>query len=260
MTKHTPSRQTAGARAWSFLSSPRGWLALLLLFHLCANIWWLWADNHAIRTDEETHMIMARDYYNALFPRVGDRGLTARLLALGRIRADVGNPVHPPLLHIAGAVLVRIIGYSVDRLAFINTLAFLAALVGVFLIARRFLDEGEAFFAALVFSFTPMVYAASRYFMTDFLSMALVVWVLYALLRCNWFADLRWSLAFGALNGLALLTRTTAVLYYLLPSVVIFGAALAHGHGRCRRMQSGIGHHRRFQAAAISFDAYYITV
>ncbi len=162
----------------SCFASPRLWLLLLMCFHLCVNIWWLQEDNHAIRTDEETHMLMARDYYKALFPQTGDRSLGARLAAVSRIRTDVGNPVHPPLLHIAGAVLARIIGYSVNRMAFVNTLAFLTAIAGVYLITRRFLEEKEAFFATLVFSLTPLIYVSSRYFMTDFLSMALVVWVM----------------------------------------------------------------------------------
>lgn len=221
-----PVFENIPARVRGFFMTPRGWLALLMCFHLCANIWWLSADNHAVTTDEETHMIMARDYYNALFPSVGPCGLGARLDALGRIKADVGNPVHPPLLHIAGAVLARVLGYGVDRMAFANTLAFLAAIVGVYLLARMFLASGEAFFAALVFSLTPMVYASSRYFMTDFLSMALVVWTMYALLKSACFSSVRWSALFGLMNGLALLTRTTAVLYYLVPGFVVLCAAV----------------------------------
>jgi len=173
-------------------------------------------------------MIMARDYYNALFPRVGDRSLAARFRAVAAIRVDVGNPLHPPLLHVAGAVLTRVIGYGVDRLAFVNTLAFLIAVLGIYLLARRFLDGPEAFFAALVFSFTPMVYAASRYFMTDFLSMALVIWAFYALVRSEGFTSLRWSVLFGALNGLALLARVTAPLYYLVPGILVFAVGVYH--------------------------------
>lgn len=208
----------------SCFASPRLWLFLLLAFHLCVNLWWLGADNHAIRTDEETHMLMARDYYKALFPQVGDRGLGARLSAVARIRTDVGNPVHPPLLHIAGAVLARILGYSVDCMAFVNTLAFLAAISGVYLLARRFLDGGEAFFAAVVFSLTPMIYASSRYFMTDFLSMMLVIWSVYALTRSDGFHNWRWSVVFGALTGLSLLARTTGVLYLFTPAAIVFTA------------------------------------
>lgn len=218
-------------------ASPRLWLFFLLCFHCCANIWWLKTDNHAIRTDEETHMIMARDYYDALFPRVGDRSLAARVRAVGAIRTDVGNPMHPPLLHILGALLARVVGYSVDVFAFVNTLAFLAALAGVYLFGRYFLEAREAFFATLVFSFTPMVYAASRYFMTDFLSMALIVWIMYTLVRCNGFTRLGWSIAFAVLNGLALLTRTTAVLYYFFPALAVFagGIWLVFRHGEERR-------------------------
>lgn len=206
----------------ALLRRPHTWLVLLMLFHLFANIWWLWMDNHAIRTDEETHMIMARDYYNALFPQVGDRSLRARIAALTQIRVSPGNPVHPPVLHIAGAVLVRIIGYSVDRLAFVNTLMFLFAILGVYLLARLLLAPGEAVFAAAVFSFTPLIYTSSRYFMTDFASMALVVWIMYAMLRSDYFHNTRWAAVFALFNGLAILTRTTAVLYYILPAVLIY--------------------------------------
>lgn len=204
----------------SWFHSPRLWLAVLFLFHLCVNTWWLWEDNHAVRTDEETHMIAARDYYTALFPTVGDRSLHARFTALARIRTDVGNPVHPPLLHIAGALLVRCIGYSVDRLAFVNTIAFLFAMLGVYLLARKLLTPQESFFATLVFSFTPLVYAASRYFMTDFLSMALVIWVTYALLRSEGFTRTGWCVVCGFLSGLALLARSTAPVYYFVPGLL----------------------------------------
>lgn len=210
-----------------FLVSIRGLLCLLLLFHLFVNIWWLWSDNHAISTDEETHMLMARDYYKALFPPVGDKGLKARLSALLRIRADIGNPVHPPLLHILGAMAARLLGYSVDHMAFVNTLVFLASIVGVFLIATGFLTKKMALFAAFVFSFTPMIYCGSRYFMTDFLSMALVIWIIYALWRSDGFQNIAWSVAFGILSGFALLARTTVVLYFFFPSLLIAAAGLS---------------------------------
>lgn len=198
-------------------TAPAAGLVLLCLFHLVFNIWWLHADNHAISTDEETHMIMARDYYNALFPTQGTASLGSRLKALKYIRADVGNPVHPPLLHLSGAVLVRILGYGIDRLAFTNTLVFMAALVGFYLLVRSFLKHGEALFATAVFSLTPMVYMASRYFMTDFLSMALVIWVVYALWKSEGYTRTGWTLLFGLFNALALLTRSVAVLYYVFP-------------------------------------------
>ncbi|NLO34306.1 MAG: hypothetical protein GX117_13305 [Candidatus Hydrogenedentes bacterium] len=202
----------------------RALLLLLLVFHFFANCWWLHVDNHAIQTDEETHMIMARDYYSALFPHEGPRGLGARLRAVAHVKTEVGNPVHPPALHVLGALFSHILGYGVDRMAFVNTLSFLAAIVGVYLIARRFLAPYHALFSAAVFSFTPMVYSASRFFMTDYLSMALIVWVFYTLLRSEGFSNRPWSLLFGVLNAAALLARITSPLYYIFPAFLIFCA------------------------------------
>lgn len=196
---------------------PLLWFLLLCAFHFSFNIWWLHADRHAISTDEETHMIMARDYYTALFLPPGNESISARFEALRHIRADVGNPVHPPLLHLAGAFLAKILGYGIDRIAFANTLAFLLSLAGFYLLMGSFLSQKNTLFAVTVFSMTPMVYMASRYFMTDFLSMALVIWVLYTLWKSDGYARIGWTVLFGICNGLALLTRTTAVLYYALP-------------------------------------------
>lgn len=208
---------------WAALA-PTAALLALMGFHLAANVWWLAADNHPVRTDEETHMLFARDYYEALFPPEGGQGLRGRFEAIARIEPDPGNPLHPPLLHVMGAVLVRVIGYSVDRLAFTNTIFFLLAILGCYKIARRFLPPGEAVFAAAVAAFTPIIFAASRYFMTDYPSMTLCVWALYALIRSRNFACTRWSMAFGALMGLGLLARTTTPLYLLAPAALALAA------------------------------------
>ena len=42
------------------------------------------------------------------------------------------------------------------------------------------------------------------------------------------FTSLRWSVLFGALNGLALLARVTAPLYYLVPGILVFAVGVYH--------------------------------
>ncbi len=208
----------------SIFTGPRCALALLLLFHMLANIWWLANDNHPVRTDEETHMFVAQRYYDAFFSpaHAGNR-----LAAILRVKPGAGNPVHPPLLHVAAALMVRVIGYSIDHLAFFNTLMFLAALVGIYLVARSFLTPYGAVFAATVVSFTPVMHAASRYFMTDYLSMTLTVWAVYTLIRSERFTNTPWCLAFGAVNGLGILARATTPVYYLAPCLIAGTMSLA---------------------------------
>ncbi len=213
---------TNGKPGASRLGGPRlylGLLAALLAFHGLANLCWLAADNHTIRVDEEGHMLMARNYYEALFPE-DPANLFERLIATGKIK--LGIPAHPPLLHILGAFFVRGAGYSVDRLAALNTLMFLLALLGLWCVARRLLKPPEALFAVLVASFTPLLFVGSRYFMTDYLSMTLTVWAIYALLRSDSFRNTPWVFSFAVLNGLGILARTPNFLYVLVPAALAF--------------------------------------
>lgn len=190
----------------------------LLLFHVAMNCWWVIEDNHPIRTDEESHMLAARAYYNVLFVQHHD-SLFQKLVAVSQIPPS--EPAHPPLLHFLGAVLMKVLGYGVDVMSFLNTFSFVAVLIGSLKILRRFLPPWEALYGVFVISFTPIIFAASRYFMTDYLSLALVVWAFYALLRCEGFLNTPWVFLFAVLNGLGIMARTTSFLYYLLPCAVI---------------------------------------
>lgn len=204
--------------------TPRQWgvytacFALLLLFHVGMNYWWLKEDNHPIRTDEESHMISARAYYKVLFVQEYDSPLQ-RLIAVSNIPPS--EPAHPPLLHLCGALLMRVCGYGPDVMGALNTLSFVAVLLGSLLILRRFLPPWHALYAVFVISFTPIIFASSRYFMTDYLSLAIVVWAFYCLLRCEGFMNTPWVFAFALLNGLGILARTTTFLYYLVPCAAV---------------------------------------
>jgi hypothetical protein len=200
-------------------------LVALMGFHVGMNLWWLSADNHPIRTDEEGHMHLARDFYEVMFL---NEYASPFLRLIEVLKIPPGNPAHPPLLHILGAVMIAATDYSVDHIAFTNTVMFILVLLGGYLIARRFLDPYSALFVTFVLSFTPLIFAASRYFMTDYLSLAIVVWAVYALMRSDYFRNTPWVFLFGLLNGLGILARTTTFLYYLVPcmAVVLGGVIL----------------------------------
>ncbi len=193
----------------------------LLAFHVIVNLWWLAQDNHPIRTDEESHMLAARQYYDVLFLTHHD-SMFQKLIAVSNIPPS--QPAHPPLLHILGALAMALLGYGPDVMTGVNTIAFLFTLFGCLLLFRRFLDPWESLYAVFVVSFTPIVCCSSRYFMTDVLSLTFVVWALYALLRSDYLLRTGWSFAFALLNGFAILARTTSPVYYLVPC--LFAAAL----------------------------------
>jgi 4-amino-4-deoxy-L-arabinose transferase-like glycosyltransferase len=206
---------------------PLAGLAVLCLFHVVANLWWLHADNHVIRGDEESHMEYARAYYE-VFSLNEYSSVVQRIVALGNIRPKTMS--HPPLLHMLGGAQLSVFGYSVDVVSFTNTYLFVLAIIGVYLLARRITHRRDALFVAAVFSATPIVFTASRFFMTDFVAMTLTIWACYALLQSMGFRHTGWVLLFAMLNGLGLLSRSVNPLYLLGPAVLVFG----YGLWQCR--------------------------
>ncbi|NLN92992.1 MAG: hypothetical protein GX130_06785 [Candidatus Hydrogenedens sp.] len=206
-------------------------LILLLLFHLFMNLWWLRLDNHGIQSDEELHMLSSRAYHEALFPVSEKHSFAERLNRAWYMETPAQSPVHPPLLPLTGALAVALFGHSLDAMAFCNTLFFLVMLVGIYRLARAFLSPREALYAVAVVSFTPMIYTASRYFMTDYLSMTLCVWALAVLVYGRNFLRTRSALLFGLINGLALLARITSPVYYFFPALFFFIQGIKDSRG-----------------------------
>jgi 4-amino-4-deoxy-L-arabinose transferase-like glycosyltransferase len=207
--------------------APRWWplaaLAALCLLHAAANLWWLRMDNHVVRVDEESHMEYARKYYE-VFALNDYSSVVEAIVAIGNIRPKTMS--HPPLLHILGGLQMSLFGYSVDALSFTNTYLLVLSIVGVFLLARRWCTRPGALFVAVVFSLTPIIFAGSRFFMTDYVSMALTVWAVYALVQSDGFRHTGWVLLFAVLNGLALLCRSVNFLYLLSPAVLVYALGL----------------------------------
>lgn len=193
-------------------------LLCLAALHVLANVWWLHADNHPIRTDEEGHMQFARQYHEVLFVQDFPDPIR-RLIAVSQIRP--GIPAHPPLYQLAGALMIQIFGYSTDTLALTTSVMFVLLLFGCYALSRTFLDPWQSLFAVLVVSLTPIVFAASRYFMTDYGSAVITVWAIFALVKSRGFRHPGWVLLFAVLNGLGILTRTVTFAYFLVPAVLV---------------------------------------
>ena len=187
-------------------------LLCLAALHVLANLWWLQADNHTIRTDEEGHMHFAREFHEVLFVQDFPDPVR-RLIAASQIRP--GIPAHPPLFHLMGAVMIQIFGYSTDTIAATSTVFFVLLLVGCFCLARSFLDPWQSLFAVFVVSMTPIIFASSRFYMTDYGTAAFVIWSLFALVKSRGLRHPGWVFAFAVLSGLGILTRTVTFAYFL---------------------------------------------
>jgi len=200
-------------------------LLLLIATHALVNMWWLAVDNHPVIVDEDKHMHKTRQHWKALFSPDG-RKLSARAASAAGIATE-----HPPLTYVLGAAWMTVAGRTPDRLAFSMTLWFAALILGVYALCTTFLTPWEALFAAFVVSLTPIVYAFSRYYSVDFPATALVVWAIFALVKSDRFQRTRWVILFSIVAALSLLTKISALFFWIAPLAFVLCQALAAARG-----------------------------
>lgn len=122
---------------------------------------------------------------------------------------------HPPLMMIATAMADQIYDFPMDsRHLWFTTLAFwVVFLLGIWRLASCFVPPGFAVVAVLVASYCPVIATEARAYWMQMPMSALVIWALLALVRSDGLTRTRWSLAAGALTGLAALTKGVAPIY-----------------------------------------------
>ncbi len=202
-------------------TQPNPWQAVALLLamlaaHLVANLVWLNADTRVAVDEIAVRDAQAVYYREALFG--DDAGtLLNRLVRVGDVRP--GNPP-APLLSLLGGVALELTGAWQDAAALTSTLALLLLLIAVYALARRVLDPPMAVLAAAITGLMPIIYTASRIFVPDVLTAALVFWALYAALRSEGFRRGGWAFLAGVLGGVALLAAPAAWIY-LVPMVIV---------------------------------------
>ena len=179
------------------------------------NLWWLTADNHPIGADAALHLQFAEQYYEAMtsaqYETVGERLEAARNI----------HSIYPPILHILGALTWLIVPFCTTAMVFVNTLAFLGLIVGVYCFAGSFLSRWQALFAAFIASFTPFLFGGSRFFLQDLMAATCVVWAMWALVKTDLFRNTRWVFAFALICAIGVLVRWTTPVYYAVPTAFV---------------------------------------
>ncbi len=224
-------------------------VGLIIAFHVAVNISWLHTDNHPYFGDEQLHMTWARDYALALngwrdggelikreyaspsaYTRIKNWRPISRWMDVPVLFTAVGSTSHPPLTHMVAGVCSWILGFKPDLLAFGATVAFCITIIFSYLISRQSLRKPAALFTVLVVSFTPVLYASSRYLSTDVFATACVCASIWALGRVRGFRNTGAVIVFGLLGGLGFLARPNVMLYWMLPVMAVLFQSLVQTH------------------------------
>ncbi|MBI4475064.1 MAG: glycosyltransferase family 39 protein [Acidobacteria bacterium] len=186
----------------------RIFLASAVAFLILANFAWIAIDTRPPFWDMALHQSAAlRVFYDFL-----DNGVAA----IASVPKDSGS--YPPVYYLVVALFYAVFGKTVDSAQLANAPAIVLLALATYGIARTVMSPMGAALAAVLANYFPFMLWMSRetvieYWLTSFA--ALAIW---ALIKSKEFSDVRWSIVFGVVCGLGMLTKWTFVIYVGLPA------------------------------------------
>lgn len=221
------------------VESPRGqtpWLAqagaaLALLALVVANLVWLHHYRFGLpfNIDEAGYLQRSLQYQQAI-----DAGSVHQVISHWQT-PDIVAPVLP----FTAGVIDAVLHLSAWGLVGIEQVFYVLAIVGTYLLGRRFLSVGWALVASGVVASLPGLLDSSRLYLLSTPATAFFVLSLWAQSRAGNFLGLRRALAWGALIGVFALTRTMVL--GLLPAFVIIATVRAALSGQPRLALRNVG-------------------
>ena len=184
-------------------------LAASLVYLCAANIIWIAIDTRPPFWDMANHASWALDVLRDF----QQNGLAA-FLSLPRIS---GN--YPPLYYAITALFYSLLGTTIDTAQLANLPAIILLGLATYGIARTVLDPTPAALAGILVNFFPFMLWISRETLLEYWLTALVAASIWVLLRTHDFSNPRWSLIFGIVCGLGLLTKWTFPLFVVPPAL-----------------------------------------
>jgi hypothetical protein len=191
------------------MSGHRVVLTAGLLYVVVTNLVWMAIDTRPPFWDMAYHQSTALRILDA-FSMHGVRGFAEVPHLSG------GYPLLYPLLV---AFFYRLFGTSVDVAQAVNLPAIAILMLSTYAIGKRVLPPMQAAWAGVLVAFYPYMLWLSRETLIEYWLSALVAVAILALYRTEGFSNLRYSLLFGAVCGLGMLTKTTFILYVGLPTL-----------------------------------------
>jgi hypothetical protein len=138
----------------------------------------------------------------------------------------LGNKIHP--LSLSDAVLLT------------NAVFYFILLAGIYTIGKILYDKKAGLYAALLFSFSPLVFGTARIPMLELPLAAMVTLGFMFLLKTEHFSSLPYSLLAGVFFALAQMTKETAFLFIVPPLVYYTVVSVAITEKRAQRCMHGI--------------------
>jgi 4-amino-4-deoxy-L-arabinose transferase-like glycosyltransferase len=185
-------------------------LCMCLAFYVINNGIWLALDASSPSYDKAAHAKFALEYLR-LFEAPSRLSLTKLLIV---------TEYWPPFFHLASVPITITFGFSVSKVAATNFLFLPVAVFSIYAIGRHLFDEWVGVGAVVLTLLYPIVYALSRTVLVDFALLAMVALTVHVVLTSDGGLNPRRSWALGLVAGAAMLTKWTAVVFFLGPTLL----------------------------------------
>ena len=175
-------------------------LVSLLLFHLVNNYIWLRLDKAYLQFDSHWHFLLSLK----VFEQIEKLSFFSLFFKCG----DLGSGWHGVFVGYITAPFYFIFGKTQDAGVMINSSIFLCILVfSTYAVGKRLFDRKVGLLAAFIVTMYPVMFNQLRVYMLDFPLAAMVMLGIYLLLLSDNFKNKKYSLLFGIVAGLGLLTK-----------------------------------------------------
>ena len=185
-------------------------IIILMLFHLLANLIYLYLDQAPPAWDQAFHLksvVLTNQFLTGQF-----WGSFVDLIKTFY--------AYPPMVYFLTGLASLLTGLGESRITFFNSFFFLLALMGMYKLSLKVLkNKQSAFLATLLFSLMPVVYEGSRNFLLDMPLLTWVIWGLYFFVDSRYLTRPRSSLFWTLTLIFSSLTKLNGFLYYL-PMIV----------------------------------------
>lgn len=187
------------------------WLLLAgILVFVGVSVWWLTQDDRVQASDDAYHTLIAFGIHDQL----ASGNLTGWFTEFN---------TYPPLVHVLGAIAVFIAGKSPMAVIIASNVVFVPLLaVSCYGVGRLAYGPWAGLLAGLFALGTPIFVSQMHMFMLDPSEAAMVAAGVWAILASRRFQHIGLAALAGVLVGLAMMTKSTSVIFVAGPVAVAF--------------------------------------
>lgn len=183
-------------------------LTTLFLASAVSDIVWLSKETVPPGWDEALHLTKSLQYYDTI------------MSSSWGMLINIDN-YYPPFYHLSTFIPYVLFGTSTDSAIFVNILYFGILLFSVYGIGKYYGGEQAGIIGALLIALYPGIIGIRRFFVIDNGVIAIVALSIYMLLLSDKFKNVKFTLYFGVVAGLAVLSKWTAVFFIIPPFIIM---------------------------------------